>query len=41
MLPLVHVGQALFHIASFEKLSLVEEQLEYLQDALNVEDDDR
>jgi len=40
MLPLVHAGQALFHIASFEKLNLVEEQLENLQEAHNLTDDD-
>jgi len=40
MLPLVHAGQALFHIASFEKLSLVEEQLGNLQEAYNLSDDD-
>lgn len=39
MLPLVHSGQALFHIASFEKLNVVEEQLEYLQDAFELNDD--
>lgn len=40
MLPLVHAGQALFHIASFEKLNVVEEQLENLQEAYNLSDDD-
>lgn len=39
-LPLVHEGQALFHIASFEKLNLVEEQLGTLQEAHNLADDD-
>ncbi|MFT4059846.1 MAG: M14 family metallopeptidase [Legionella sp.] len=40
MLPLVHVGQALYHIASFEKLNVVEEQLENIQEAFNLNDDD-
>jgi predicted deacylase len=40
MLPLVHSGQALFHIASFEKLNVVEEQLENLQEAFNLNDDE-
>lgn len=40
MVPLVHSGQALFHIASFEKLNVVEEQLENLQDAFNLNDDE-
>ncbi|EHL31983.1 succinylglutamate desuccinylase/aspartoacylase family protein [Legionella drancourtii] len=40
MLPLVHAGQALFHIASFEKLNVVEEQLENLQEAFNLTDDE-
>ena len=39
-LPLVHAGQALFHIASFEKLNVVEEQLENIQEAYNLTDDD-
>jgi predicted deacylase len=39
MLPLVHVGQALFHIASFEKLNVVEEQLENIQEAFDLNDD--
>lgn len=38
MLPLVHSGQALFHIASFEKLTVVEEQLENLQEAFDLND---
>ena len=38
MLPLVHSGQALFHIASFEKLNVVETQLENLQDAFDLND---
>lgn len=38
MLPLVHSGQALFHIASFEKLNVVEEQLENLQEAFDLTD---
>ncbi|CAM4509317.1 MAG: hypothetical protein LEGION0403_FIIPPAGN_00646 [Legionella sp.] len=40
MLPLVHAGQALFHIASFEKLNVVEEQLENIQEAFNLNDED-
>ncbi len=40
MLPLVHSGQALFHIASFEKLDKVERQLENLQAALELSDDE-
>lgn len=40
MLPLVHSGQALFHIASFEQLNVVEEQLENLQEAFNLNDDE-
>ncbi len=40
MLPLVHAGQALFHIASFAKLNVVEEQLENLQEAFNLTDDE-
>jgi predicted deacylase len=40
MLPLVHVGQALYHIASFEKLNVVEEQLENIQEAFNLNDED-
>jgi predicted deacylase len=40
MLPLVHAGQALFHIASFEKLNVVEEQLENVQEAFNLNDED-
>jgi uncharacterized protein len=39
-LPLVHSGQALFHIASFEKLNVVEEQLENLQEAFDLNDDE-
>ncbi len=39
MLPLVHSGQALFHIASFEKLNVVEEQLENIQEAFNLTDE--
>lgn len=35
-LPLVHSGQALFHIASFEKLDVVAEQLENLQEAFDL-----
>lgn len=38
MLPLIHSGQALFHIASFEKLTVVEEQLENLQVAFDLND---
>ncbi|KTD00542.1 M14 family metallopeptidase [Fluoribacter gormanii] len=38
MLPLVHSGQALFHIASFEKLTVVEEQLGNLQEAFDLSD---
>jgi len=37
---LVHEGQALFHISSFEKLNLVAEQLGNLQEAYNLADDD-
>ena len=40
MLPLVHAGQALFHIASFEKLNVVEEQLENIQETFNLADDE-
>lgn len=40
MLPLVHAGQALFHIASFEKLSEVEAQLENIQEAFNLNDEE-
>lgn len=40
MLPLVHAGQALFHIASFEKLNIVEEQLENIQEVFNLNDDE-
>ena len=40
MLPLVHEGQALFHIASFEKLNVVEEQLENLQEAFDLTDNE-
>ncbi len=39
-LPLVHAGQALFHIASFEKLNLIEEQLENIQAAFDLSEDD-
>lgn len=39
-LPLVHEGEALFHIASFEKLNIVEEQLDNLQEIYNLRDDD-
>ncbi|KTD57199.1 succinylglutamate desuccinylase / aspartoacylase family protein [Legionella sainthelensi] len=35
-LPLVHSGQALFHIATFEKLDVVAEQLENLQEAFDL-----
>lgn len=35
-LPLVHSGQALFHIASFEKLHVVAEQLENLQETFDL-----
>jgi predicted deacylase len=38
MLPLVHSGQALYHIASFETLTVVEEQLENLQEAFDLND---
>jgi len=34
-LPMVHEGAALFHIACFEKLHLVAEQVEYLQESFN------
>lgn len=37
-LPMVHEGAALFHIACFEKIRLVEEHIEYLQEAIH---DDR
>ncbi len=40
MLPLVHAGQALFHIASFSKLNVVEEQLENIQEAYKLADDE-
>lgn len=40
MIPLVHAGQALFHIASFEKLNVVEEQLENIQEAFNLSDEE-
>lgn len=40
MLPLVHAGQALFHIASFEKLNVVEEQLGNIQEVFNLNDDE-
>lgn len=40
MLPLVHAGQALFHIACFEKLNIVAEQLENIQEAFNLPDED-
>lgn len=40
MMPLVHSGQALFHIASFEKLNVVEEQLENLLESFNLNDDE-
>lgn len=40
MLPLVHAGQALFHIASFEKLERIEEQFDNLQDAFNLSNDE-
>ena len=36
-LPMVHEGAALFHIACFEKLRLVQEHIEYLQE--NIHDD--
>jgi len=39
-LPLVHEGEALFHIASFESLSLVEEELESIQETYDLTDDD-
>ena len=39
-LPLVHSGQALFHIASFEKLDVVAEQLENLQEAFDLNEYD-
>jgi len=38
MLPLVHSGQALYHIATFEQLNLVEEQLENLQETFDLND---
>lgn len=38
-LPLVHAGQALFHIASFEMLNLVEEQIECLQEVYNLDEE--
>lgn len=37
-LPLIHAGAALFHIATFEQLHLVEEQVEFLQEAHSVEE---
>ena len=39
-LPMVHEGAALFHIACFEELKLVEEQIEYLQESYNDNPDD-
>ena len=39
-LPLIHEGEALFHIASFDSLSAIEEQLDSIQDAYNLTDDD-
>jgi uncharacterized protein len=38
--PLIHEGQALFHIASFEKLNLVEKQLDNIQESFDLSDDD-
>jgi len=39
-LPLVHEGEALFHIASFETLTVVSEQLDNIQDAFDLSDDE-
>ncbi|MDF1757229.1 MAG: succinylglutamate desuccinylase/aspartoacylase family protein [Legionellaceae bacterium] len=39
-IPLVHAGAALYHIATFEKLDLVEEQLEYMKDVFDNETKD-
>lgn len=39
-LPLVHEGEALFHIASFETLTVVSEQLGNIQDAFDLSDDE-
>lgn len=39
-LPLIHEGEALFHVASFDSLSEIEEQLESIQDVYNLTDDD-
>jgi hypothetical protein len=39
-LPLVYEGEALFHVASFETLTVVEEQLDTIQDAFDLNDED-
>ena len=39
-LPLIHEGEALFHVASFDSLSSIEEQLDSIQDIYDLTDDD-
>lgn len=39
-LPLIHEGEALFHVATFETMTVVKEQLETIQEAFNLTDDD-
>lgn len=39
-LPLIHEGEALFHVATFETMTVVEEQLDTIQEAFNLTDDD-
>jgi predicted deacylase len=39
-LPLVYEGEALFHVASFETMTVVEEQLDNIQEAFNLNDED-
>jgi predicted deacylase len=39
-LPLVQEGEALFHVASFDSLSAIEEQLGSIQEVYNLTDDD-
>lgn len=39
-LPLIHEGEALFHVATFDTMTVVEEQLGTIQEAFNLTDDD-
>lgn len=40
-LPMIHEGAALFHIACFEKLTLVAEEIEFLQESFGDSNDNR